>query len=88
MKFSTPFIASELKKELTSFGVKVLMCKSTRDKNAVIAIDGSVINVNLFLEFCNNNNYAGACGLSLNSRSPKTDCKYVDFGNVFKYVEV
>lgn len=85
MKISTPFTASELKKELTSFGVKVLMCQATRNKNAVIAVEGSIKNVDLFISFCELNNYAGVCARSF--RPVKTDVEYVNYGNIYKYVE-
>ncbi len=85
MKISTPFIASELKKELTSFGVKVLMCQATRDKNAVIAVEGSVSNVYLFISFCELNNYAGVCARGF--RPVKSDVKYVNYGNIYKYID-
>lgn len=85
MKISTPVIAKELKQELTSFGVKVLMCKQS-NKNALIAISSEQKNVDLFLSFCDINNYAGVCGLKFTKR--KTDQKHIDYGNIYKYVNV
>jgi len=83
MKFSTPILAKELKKELISYGVNVIRCKQS-NQNALVVIEGSFNNVNLFLSFCELNNYAGSCGLKFRER--KTESAYVDFGNVFKYV--
>ena len=85
MKFSTPFLATELKKELKSFGVNVLRCKQS-NQNALVTIEGSFNNVELFLNFCKLNNYAGVSGLEL--RKPKMESNYVDFGNVIKYINV
>lgn len=81
MKFSTPILAKDLKSELTSFGVKVLMCKQS-NQNAVLAIVATQENHNLFLNFCELNNYAGTCGLSFR-KTP-----YTQIGNIFKYIEV
>lgn len=85
MKFTTPFLASELKKELKSFGVKVLMCKQYQ-QNAMVAVEGSLDNVKLFVEFCELNSYNTVCNLGF--RLPKTNLDYVDFGHIFKYIEV
>lgn len=86
MRVSIPFLASGLKKDLISFGVDVLMCKKGRENNAVLAIEGSVKNVNLFLDFCKNNDFAGPCGLEF--RGVKVDTSYINVGNIFKYAEV
>jgi len=81
MKVTTPILATELKKELTSFGVKVLMCKQN-NKNAVLAILASEENHSLFLLFCELNNYAGVCGL------PFRKNPYTQIGNIFKYINL
>ena len=81
MRFSTPILAKDLKKELTSFGIKVLMCKQN-NQNAVLAINSEEANYILFLSFCNLNNYAGVCGLDFRTKAHK------NIGNIFKYREV
>lgn len=78
MTVSVPILAKDLKKELVSFGVKVLMCKQYQ-QNAILAIDSDVKNFNLFIEFCELNNYAGPCGLKFSGK-PR-----VNIGNIYKY---
>ncbi len=85
MKFSTPILAKDLKKELTSFGVKVVRC-SQANQNALITINSDAKNVELFLSFCNLNDYAGVCALPFKAKTSTNS--YVDYGNIFKYIEV
>ena len=85
MKISTTFIAKDLKAELKDAGVKVLRCKQYRG-NALVTIVNTIENKDLFENYTKNNNYAGPCNADLCSRP--TSQKYIDYGNVIKYITV
>lgn len=84
MKFSTPILAKELKKELIANSVKVFMCKQYA-QNAVLAIGSDAESIANFVNFCEVNNYAGVCGLAFNPK-PSND-SYINLGHIFKYID-
>jgi len=84
MKISTPIKATELKKELIAFGIKVLMCKQGSNGGALVCISNNLGNQDLFVDFCNTNSYAMVCGISVHNR--KSTSKHIDYGNIFKFI--
>lgn len=90
MKFSTPFLAKDLKKELTSIGVKVLRCSQT-NQNALLTINNDNKSLDLFLSFCVLNNYGAVCGgtfVDAANRIKESKQSFFDMGNIFKYTDV
>ena len=86
MKASVKFSASDLKRELKCFGVKVLRC-SQNGSNALITIDSNLENQSKFISFCKENNYASTCGLMFRESQITTN-NYIDYGNIFKFINL
>lgn len=86
MKASVKFLASDLKKELIYFGVEVLRC-AQNGSNALITIKSDLDNQSKFISFCEANNYAGTCARPFRKNQVTTQ-KYIDYGNIFKFVDL
>ena len=86
MKASVKFSASDLKKELISFGVKVLRC-AQNGQSALITIQSDLENQAVFVDFCDINGYAKVCGFKVKGNQV-TSQNYIDYGNIFKFVEL